>query len=209
MKKNLLCGIVLALGLTACDPIRGILNVEQTLKILIDEPNNCNPLTPPCTSGKTAVDVNPGQYIMKLEMSGKRAVQISLKTASQSVVAKLNINKGHTLPEQGPFSLLSQESGQPFDLKGSVSTARKDSARKRYHETCEIPYTDTICTPQGCTTRSGVRMGYRDIVYVDRTTEKNMKASLADTATKLQLATYEGSASSVQRIYISRGHCFY
>ncbi len=208
MKKNLLCGIVLALGLTACDPVRGILNVEQTLKVLIEESNNCNPLTPPCTTGKTAVDVSPGQYIMKLEMSGRRAVQISLKTANQSIIAKLNINKGHTLPEQGPFFLLSQESGQPFDLGGKVATTRKDSARKRHQETCEIPYTDTICTPQGCTTRSGVRMGFRDIIYFDRTTEKNMQASLDDPATKSQLATYEGSLSSVERIYTSRGHCF-
>ncbi len=208
MKKNLVWLTLLACGMTSCNPVTGILKVEKPLKVIHQQTQNCNPMGHACPDQKETVNINPGNYVIKMQLSSKKLAVISMKTASRQLSLNLNIPNGRGIPENGPFHLTSHESGQPFDFESVMTTKRSDSALQRSFEACQYEQNETVCTPQGCWVEHRIRQGARDIRYIDRTTIQKLEGSFMDPSSKEQLAVLNGDRSSVQRIIQAQGPCY-
>ncbi len=208
MKNKLLWLALLAGGLTSCNPVTGLLKVEKPLKVIHQQAQNCNPMGHACPDQKETVNINPGDYVIKMQLSSKKVAVISMKTASRQLTLNLNIPNGRGIPENGPFHLTAQESGQPFDFESVMTTKRTDSTSQRTFEACQVEQNETICNPQGCWIEHRIRQGARDIQYFDRTTVQKLEGSFMDPSSKEQLALLDGDRSSVQRIIQSQGLCF-
>ncbi len=208
MKINLLWLALLACGLTSCNPVTGILRVEKMLQVIHQQNQTCNPMGHSCPDPKETVNIKPGDYVIKMQLTNKRTAVVFMKTASRQLTLNLNIPSGRGLPENGPFHLTSQESGQPFDLQAVMTTNRTDSAPQRMFEACQVEENETVCSPQGCWVQHRIRQGARDIRYFDRTTVQKLEGSFMDASSKEQLATLDGDRRSVDRIIQSTGPCF-
>ncbi len=208
MKNNMLWLALLTCGMTSCKPVTGLLHVTQPMKVIHHQSENCNPMGHACPDPKENVNLNPGDYIIKVQVSNKRTAVISMKTASRQLNLNLNIPSGRGIPENGPLHLTAQESGQPFDFYSVTKTSRSDSAIRRTFESCQVEETETVCSPQGCWVQRRTRFGTRDIRYFDRTTVQKLQGSFTDPSSKEQLATLDGDRNSVERIIQSEGPCF-
>jgi hypothetical protein len=193
MKKRILSLTLTSLLLLACEEIPG------RLKVLSDMTVNSN---------GDSLRLPVGDYETSLQLSGHQ-INAQIKTESGSVYVEMNVPKNAELPENGPFELTATQSGQPFDVKGTINTSVQRSEDRTETETCEVEYYETICTPQGCYSVPRYRNGFRSVRYYVETIDRKVSFSAVKTSTsKITLAKFYGSDSRSRRHVIAQDRCF-
>lgn len=201
--KLILTSSLVLLGVLACDPIKGTLQVVKPFTALAGDSND--------EEGLKNVTVDAGSYSMKLEMSGKHSAEMKLKSGRQEFVLSLQIPKGKEIPQNGAFALSAKESGQPFDLSGENKTTVTESDQERGQESCQEQVRERVCGYRGnppqyvCWDEIRYRQGWMDVEYYFRTTRQEMTAQIQQNAELT--ASFAGARSSDEKIYTYRGFC--
>lgn len=194
MKNKVLLVAISAFALMGCDPIEGLLHVDKNLKVTHDQ--------------SESVNLTPGDYPMKLNISGRKSAQIKLKTGNRDLKLNLNI-AAKSIPDNGTLKLNSKQTGQPFDLQLTVKTTYHDSERRREFESCELMPNPPNCGPNGCYGGNpNPRWGSRDIEYIIRTSTKKLDANLLAPGTQDILARLDGDRVIATKIITRQGYCF-
>ena len=113
--KRFLIAASAAFVLIGCDPFSGSLSVNQSTDVLVKKGIFSSKL-----KKRTLA---PGQYSAKVKFSSKEKATIKIENGDKDLKIPVNIPSNANFPRtQGHIELLSQDSGQPFDLKGDVNT---------------------------------------------------------------------------------------
>lgn len=200
MLRKLLLSAVCVLAVTACDKtVDGVLSNTENLIFNV--------------KNKTATIV-PGKWASQIEFESKKEVKLHIQTPNEKkpTTISFKVPKGMTLPqENGEFQLLSAQSGQPYDVNGSVTTTHKDSSEQWGWESCTYRV-----ERQECYYDANGRP-YCRWVYYDVHGQRNVRFFVRDTkqvlgfellnATAASAGTFTGTKNSTQRIYSYTGQC--
>ncbi len=197
-------------ALTGCDPIRGAVQVNETFDAIVDE-GRCSGHEGPCADA-LRVRVEPGDYWMTLAAWSEREIELEFN-GPRVYVMKLKINGRGSLPSNGPFRLLANQTGQPFHLVGRTETIVTETAPTTGVQTCEIVTERRLCRrsqedPQkeACETHRVTRDGQRQVEYLYRTTKARIRGEITTTDGRA-VAALDGGRSSAERLYTFRGAC--
>lgn len=126
---------ILAVGflLVACDEMKGNLSVREELTVQAKK-------TGLFQSGTKETKIPAGSYDAKINPTSKTNFNLEIKVGDKEKKIPFKISEGTKIPEfEGQLDILSQESGQPYDLhadvKSNVSSYDFDTT-----ETCVAGY---------------------------------------------------------------------
>jgi hypothetical protein len=192
MKKSLLVFGALAL-LTACHPIEGQLRVTQAFH----------------ATGWSEFDVPPGTYAASFDLSSRdQAVFHVAGVDGYDRDVYLQIPNNDHLPNySGPIALSHTESGQPFDLRGTINTKESDSARQSGWENCTYTDYDTECGEHGCHQVPVQRPGREFAVFRFHYTDTALAVRLNRAGSPAVAATFTGQRRLAEKKYESVGIC--
>lgn len=199
MLRKILVGVLCTLALVACGKtIDGLLTNSETLTFNV--------------KGK-AVPVPAGHWQTAIKFVSKKEVKLNIEIPGQpNVEASFKVLKSNPLPqENGTFELLSQDSGQPYDVSGSVKTTNVDSQEQWQQESCTYQTYNTVCqpTPNGGTSCYSVPytiQGWRDVRFFIRDTTQEIEFNLL-TATKATAGSFTAVDKDSRRIYTMQSMC--
>ncbi|MCB0391104.1 MAG: hypothetical protein KDD58_07430 [Bdellovibrionales bacterium] len=133
----------------ACNPVTGTLSVKENLKLLIPESENCNDQIDwwNCNNSPETVLLQPGTYSLKLNFKSSKAVDIEVKTKSNTTkTIPIEMKNGQSFPEyNGRVSLKGSDIGQNFDLVGDVDSVITESETYREYERCSEQVKRRVC----------------------------------------------------------------
>ena len=112
-----------------------------------------------------------------------------------------------SLPENGPFAISSEQSGQPFDINGEVQTEITRSDLKTEREMCQYQTQEPVCDQHGCTIQNVTKSGWRDIEYFEETTDKQLQFDSLSKAGVSQ-SHFEGASNTTAKRMTFEGQCF-
>lgn len=222
MKPLKYLGFVLSVAtiLSACDPISGRLQVGRsfTVKTAAGDPQMggaCPADLYPCANEEKVETIQPGSYNMEISQFGGDNIRIQLGSGSKTMNIDLALPDGQDIPSTGNIALSSQQTGQPFDLQAQTQTTVTRTEPRRDIESCQITWQERVCGlvpggPNGkpvhkCRTETFSRPGSRDVEYYYKTTHQDMQAQIL--AQGSQVATFVGSRTSTDKIYLYEGPC--
>lgn len=198
MLRKLSLGLVCALAIAACsNTINGVLVANQTLTF----------------NAKKAAPLAPGKYEAALKAS-KKEVKLSIDVPGQKKATEVSfkVPKSVSLPqENGSFELLAEQSGQPYDVKGTVKTVHVDGQEKWDWESCTYQAQRQECYyghnghPQ-CYIVTYTVHGTRNVRYFVRNTTQSMDVNLL-TATRAAAGNFNATEYSTSRVYTATGAC--
>lgn len=173
--------------LLGCDPIEGVITLNQKLNFLAQPTGNCNDVDPfGCQPRQDSVPA--GQHDVQITQRNRSEVSIKIGSGFKAKYISLNTPNGE-IPLNGRFVLKAAESGQPFDVDVSLKTMVTDgpllhsrnscTVERRGYEQCYfIPGRDGSKGVNRCVTRIDVYYGTRDMDYFDRTTRTDLEGKL-------------------------------
>jgi hypothetical protein len=136
MKKTMFPMFALAFLVMSCDSMEGNLNVTEELTLKAKK-------TGLFQSGTREIKVPAAAYEAKLNPTSETNINLELKVSGKDQKIPFKIPKGTRLPEfEGKLDILSQDSGQPYDLVANVSTDQSSYNFDR-NESCVIRYVAT------------------------------------------------------------------
>ena len=229
MKRIVLLGL-LALSAVACNPVKGSLTILKPFTYVNPASENMirfcrfHPTDSYCRDvdlSNPTITFQAGTYTAKLEFPSKSKLNLVIRGASPQRENSLtfNIPKDQRIPAvSGAFALTAQQTGQQFDLNGTVDTQISDSASTRGWETCsEVVYVRVchiepspnprIPPREVCSAEPVVRYGNEDVEYFYRTTDKNVLMDLLQPGQSTQIAHFSGTATDNEKIYTYRSGC--
>ncbi len=170
MKSIIKFVLVLGLGVgaAACNELEGTTTVKKPLSY------NIKP------GGVDRITIPVGSYESEIERKKKDLIEVTLKSANdKEFEIKFRVPKNLSLPDNGPFTLQSAVTGQPWDVLGEVRTFKNRSPLYRDWRRCEYSYPERVCFPDGrgdvrCETRWVTRWGNQDVEYYYIDTEKTV-----------------------------------
>lgn len=204
MKKVLVLAAS-ALLAVACNPIHGQLKVSKSF----------NAVQKGFFSNK-AVKIAAGTYAAKVDFLSASKIAIKLdvgQLASQSL--ELNIPQGkYVATYSGPISLSSKESGQPFDVKGTIHTEESRTGSTRAVESCSRTESRTICSDgpvarerrSECRTETITISGQQEVEYHYHDTQTDL--SLKIISGGQQVGSFVGQRNSSDKVYDYQGACY-
>ena len=208
---------LLALGfflLTACNPIRGQLNVTKAFNAQSDDrPANCSPedSRPDCYGPITPIrfQVPPGRFDASFEFASRDSAVFSVKMGSRETrKINLNVPKNNHLPNySGPISLTASESGQPFDLRGAVDTKESDSERRNEWQHCTRTEWQQHCDPQGCHAVPVDVPGNQWVVYHYHYTDTSLDLGIFAPGRSEESARFSGRRNLAEKVMEQTGVC--
>lgn len=199
MLRKILIGSLCALALVACGKtIDGVLTNSEALTFNVKNKQIALPA---------------GKYETSIKFASKTEVRLEIAVPGQkNIVVPFKVLKSAPLPqENGTFELLAQDSGQPYDVAGSVKTINVDTQEQSNQESCSYTVYQQNCSynPQGvpvCYSVPYTIYGWRDVRFFDRSTTQDVTFNLL-TATKSTAGAFSASQKSNSRIYTYQGAC--
>lgn len=186
--KKLLLGSAL-LFMFGCEDLTGTLTAFESFKV----------------NAKGGVQtVVAGAHKTSLNFK-KNKVVANIETGGSTIKMNLTIPENSVIPANGNFDLLAKDSGQPFDVHGTVDTVVTQSQRQSGYETCSYQDTDVSCGPQGCQQIPVTRWGQQYVEYFVRTTQKDMSFDLV--SANGTVAHFDGSEKTSEKIITAQGRC--
>jgi len=207
LKAVVLSGVAL-LSLAGCNDVEGILNISAPFQIR----NKFGNLH----------GVPAGQFDSKMELDeGDNKIKIEIKAGKDDHQLELKLAAGSSVPSGGgSFSLLGSDINEPFDLSGTVDRQVSESQRYTQRDSCSysVPVQqcriEIIIGPRGqriprrvCGIVYITRYGLQDITRHSVTTTVSVQAAYADSASKAEVAAFNGSRTDTQSITDYAGPC--
>lgn len=189
--KNLVFLITLLLVLTSCEDMTGLLKVTEKFNAI--------------TSNGRTREIPEGQHETKLDFE-RDSITANINFDGREIKIVINL-RNVSLPENGPFELKSGQTGQPFDIKGSVQTEITRSDLKTEKETCTYTAQEPVCDQNGCTIRNVTKTGWRDIEYFEETTNKQLQFETYNRSNRSQ-SLFEGHSNTMVKRFTFQGQCF-
>ena len=136
----------LALGLAGCNPIRGELDVSQSMTLIVnqsgavdfpcpdtDRPQDCEPAVT-----QEAAEIRPGRYATDLTFVSDRQVELKLvEPGYPTREIEFELPPSVRLPEyNGHFAVTAAELRQSIGLSGDVETTVSESEYQHGYEAC-------------------------------------------------------------------------
>lgn len=169
-------------------------------------------LTPVVKKGNKTLA--PGSYDATLTIKNEDMAEIEVSVAGRNNNPVLPFRlRGADLPrENGPIYIASSVSGQPYDLRGELSTIRTQGPLRRGNESCTEQVPERVCWRDRsgrviCETRWRTVYGTQNIEYYDLFTDTRVNASLEDPRAHQELARLSAADSSAERMVTYRSHC--
>jgi hypothetical protein len=199
--------MALALGMASvgCNSVKGTLTVTGEL---------------PISLGKNkAATAAVGSYDAELTITDfAKELEVTIKGVNgKTDKIKLKLPKGAKLPtENGAITIAGKDTGQSFDVNGSLSTDVEESPTTSEIDSCEIPISHSWChdytdkngqTQQACTTKITFIPGTHEVDSHEQTTTTTMAASFVDSASNAALATFSGQKVSYENVIDYEAPC--
>lgn len=199
MLRKLLLSAVCVLAVSACDrTVDGVLTNSESLTFNLKKNKKAS--------------IAPGKWASQLEFESKKEVKLHIKSSEQEkpTTISFKVPKNTNLPqENGSFVLSSVHSGQPYDVKGSVSTTHKDTDEKWGWESCTYRVERQECYWNGhqhvCRWVYYDVHGQREVRYIVRDTTQVLSFDLLNSTASV--ASFNGTKNSTDRIYTYQGMC--
>jgi hypothetical protein len=198
--KNILALIILSSLVISCKKIEGQLTVDKSFE-LVDRRGRM-------------VKLDIDQYDVTLQEK-RRYLKVVIKGAnSQRRVIKFDINDQNTIPENdGPFRILTSESGQPMDIDGYTETQHEWLDEMSGRENCLKTEREHRCTTHGprggmtCRMEQVTRPGHRQVTYKAHNILKIIEANLLDPANNNIYGQFVFENQTQVRDYSYEGLC--
>lgn len=200
MLRKLLLGSFLVLAVSACDKtVDGVLTNSESLTFNL--------------KNKSAT-IAPGKWAAQIEFESKKEVKLLIQTPDDKkpTTVSFKVPKSTVLPQKnGEFELLSVQTGQPYDVKGTVTTTYTDSEEKWGWESCTYRverqecYYDANGRPYCRWVYYDVH-GQRDVRYFVRDTTQTIGFKLLN-ANAAAAGSFNGTERSTERVYSYTGQC--
>jgi hypothetical protein len=210
MKK--LFGLTLVALILACDPIPTTLVVTKAFTGLVK-----NNTPPPCDYGcdtETKIQIPAGKYNSKLEFVSKRELILSIDVGRSRYNLSLNVPNNASIPnDNGSFVLSSRDSGQPFDLAGTLETTYSRTQEQGAYESCRYVIQEQQCWFDGrqnvCRWVQREVWGHQQVAYFLETANRHIVGTVANAKdAKDVFASFDGQRSETQKIYTYKGACY-
>lgn len=210
--KKFLIGLSL-LGLTACDPFEGVLQVKQAFNIKSTETQpGCGGFDGGSFGCDQIVNVAApvGGHSAKLEFVGKDQIQITMKVNGKKKYVKMYLAKAIDIPSHnGPFSVSAADLAQDFSAEGGIATNISDSDVWRGYQSCSYTRREQVCqivnNQYVCHEEVRTIYGQQYVEYFDRLTTKHINVNFVQ---NVVLATFDGTNTSSERIYLVKDQCY-
>lgn len=200
------------LGLAGCrNTIEGTLQVDRAFSAKSVQKLPCNPEAgDPCYAEKI-IQVNPGQYGAKISMKSGTEIEVQIQSGKGQTL-KVRTPNDLAIPENGSFAVSSRQSGQPFDLRGVVTTSQQDSEIYRRREACTVERWENQCfpTPQGLQCSNVLRTypGFREVEFYHADSVQVLDVVLTSVTDGVPLASFKGEKQTSQTRYTYQGPCW-
>lgn len=189
--KKLTLALVTLLLVSGCDDMSGLLKVSEKFSVLV--------------KGKSK-EIPVGTHNTELDFEREK-ITATVDVNGQDIKVVILLPNSVSLPENGPFAVKSEQSGQPFDIEGTVRTEMTRSELKNGRESCQYYSQEPICDQNGCTIQNVPRTGWRDIEYFEETTEKQLQFDSLSKA-GLSQSHFEGASNTTIKRVTFEGRCF-
>lgn len=205
---------VVALALSACQPLKGPLQVSDHFRAI--------------TKDKKVIVVNQGNYDSEFKYDDrKREVEIKIKGLNgRNEKLKFKVpNSVHIPTTGGTFAIRGADIGQEFDLGGRVGYQVNDSELRRTRETCSYTVPERLCevrrvcpdSPPGrprrpcrnetfCRTVYHTVYGRQEVEFFVRSTYQSVEANFSQG--RRGLARLSADKNSVETITTYRSRCY-
>jgi hypothetical protein len=198
----------MASTLVGCDPFNGTLSIQKATKVFAK-----------ARRGRLqTVTLQPASYSASLDFKSKTRAELIVRGMNNKIKIPLNIPKGTILPRRnGTINLPSRSTGQPFDLKGKISTQVGETEIYYDSESCVYYISERVCrrrqdrdgrTRRVCQNENIQYRGYRDVAYYNRTTTKRLNLKLYSAGRSRSRGKFLGQNTKREKIYTNRGRCY-
>ena len=206
--KNLVL-FAAALALSACNPIKGQLNVTQPFTALSDQ-SSCTPdESGQNCGGVDRITVAPGSYAASFDLSSRSAAVFSIKLDRWNTRnLTLRIPGNNHLPNySGPISLSHTESGQPFDLRGDIDTKESDGPQQSGWRSCTRTEYEQRCDQHGCYSVPVQVGGQQYVRYHLHYTDSKLNVQLFSAGSSAAAAGFAGERNVAEQVNEYEGYC--
>lgn len=213
MKKMILL-TTLSLFFFGCDPIEGVITLNQKLNFMAQSSGGCGGDSSFGCEPRPDT-VNAGQHSVQIEQRNRSEISIKIGSGWKAKYILLN-TQNREIPLNGRFVLTATESGQPFDVDVNLKTDVTDGPMMHDRNSCTVEhrgYEQCYLIPgqqgskgiQRCVTRIDVYYGTRDMDYFNRTTHTILSGILLTKGQ--QVAQMNGDRSKSDRIITYDSGC--
>lgn len=200
MVRKVLIGAFCALAIVACSKtVDGLLTNKEALTFNVK---------------KGASTIPAGRWNAQIKIVSKKEVQLAVAIPGQNsaVEASFKVPKHVKLPQgNGTFELESQDSGQPYDVQGEVSSTHEDSPERWETEPCSYQVQHQVCNhgPNGpvCWTEIYTVQGWRDSRYFVRDTVQKTELNLLNLNKTNVAGNFNATDRYSERIYTYQSAC--
>lgn len=139
-----------------------------------------------------------GTYSATLSFKSKKKIYLKFKDGKKKKVL-FRIPKGKKLPRtSGAFTLLSSESGQPYDLEGEIDTSFSSGPQTTSTESCSETYYRRVCRrneegKRECYREAYTEYGTRQVTGHYEYTEKALSSILKDKNSGAVVGQFNGT----------------
>ncbi len=189
--KKLAIAFTALLLVSGCEDMSGILSVSEKFSVLV--------------KGKSK-EIPMGGHNTKLDFEREK-ITATIDVNGKDIKVVILLPDNVSLPENGPFVISSEQSGQPFDVEGTVQTEITRSDLKNGRETCQYTAYEPVCDQNGCTIQNVPKTGWRDIEYFEETTNKELGFDSFSSAGTAQ-SRFDGASNTTVKRVTFEGRCF-
>jgi hypothetical protein len=190
---------ILALGcllLVGCGGLEGQLKVSQTFS-LFDR------------KGQETVFSPGSQEVNLVYKESKNRLTLTLNETQEKI--EIQTPEGFTVPDNGPFNLKAQDSGQMVDIKGEVKTTQKQSQPMREQQSCNYTAYEPVCYtgPNGqtsCSTQAVNKLGWQTVEYYNIETRQVLNSDFIENGIKV--AAFFADNTWRERRETYKGQCW-
>jgi hypothetical protein len=198
MLRKLLVGVACVLSAVACTKtIDGVLTNSEALTFNVKN---------------KSVSIPAGRWETTVKIPGKKEVKLVITTQNnQKTEVSFKVLSSAPLPqENGTFELLAADSGQPYNVNGSVKTTHVDSETQWQTESCmyQVQRQECYHTPQGneCHWVTYDVQGFREVEFFMRDTTQVVEFNLMN-VDKSTPGEFSGTDQHSERIYKYQSAC--
>jgi hypothetical protein len=184
-----------------CKEFEGRIEVSETLTPIVKKGN------------KT---IAPGSYDVKVTFPDKKKARIEVKIEGKNNNPQIDLKlpSGKSFPEyDGPITLSSQESGQPYDVNGNLRSDIQRTQTVRDEETCTYYVRERECNTDKngnrvCKDRDVAHTGDRPVEYYYEELTQYLDLSLERPNSNVEVAHLGGTYFNRDKIYTYQGPCY-
>lgn len=209
--------VVGLLGLAACDPIKGTVEIYKAIKFKseIAQVGSCGSgEMPPCENTVEYKTFQPGSYKFALSALSRREATLEVKDGRTTAIVRLNLPEGKELSLNGTTVFSANEIEQEFNLKLDAATDITQSETYRDIESCSETEYITVCRPRSdgrgeeCFQEARTRYGSQEVEYYYEYTTTDLKGTMRSRNNSVLLAQLEGRRVLTDKNYVYKGYCF-